>query len=102
MQLLQRRLHLSAASHVLRHDGTFTLQTASVDLGNATLPCVAFDIAPHVVWDINALDVGGVNSAEEQDSSIGGDAGYVCLGVVHMKEEVQDKEQVEVGKRRAR
>ena len=25
--------------------------------------------------------MGGVNSAREQDSSIGGDAGYVCLGV---------------------
>ena len=31
----------------------------------------------------------------EQDSSVGGDAGYVCLGVVHM-EEVQDRVQVEV------
>ena len=34
-----------------------------------------------------------------QDSSIGGDAGYVCLGVVHMKEEVQDRVQVEVGRK---
>ena len=43
--------------------------------------------------------VGGVNSARVQDSSIGGDAGYVCLGVVHMKEEVQDRLQVEVGRK---
>ena len=42
--------------------------------------------------------VGRVNSAREQDSSIGGDAGYVCLGVVHMEEEVQDRVQVEVGR----
>ena len=37
-----------------------------------------------------------MNSAREQDSSIGGDAGNVCLGVVHMEEEVQDRVQVEV------
>ena len=37
-------------------------------------------------------------SAREQDSSIGGDAGYVRLGVVHMEEEVQDRVQVEVGR----
>ena len=42
--------------------------------------------------------MGGVKSAREQDSSIGGDAGYVCLGVVHMEEEVQDRVQVEVGR----
>ena len=42
--------------------------------------------------------MGGVNSAREQDSSIGRDAGYVCLGVVHMEEEVQDRVQVEVGR----
>ena len=41
---------------------------------------------------------GGVNSAREQDSSIGEDAGYVCLGAVHMEEEVQDRVQVEVGR----
>ena len=39
--------------------------------------------------------MGGVNSAREQDSSIGGGAGNVCLGVVHMEEEVQDRAQVE-------
>ena len=39
-----------------------------------------------------------MNSAKEQDSSVGGDAGYVCLGVVHMEEEVQDRVQVEVGR----
>ena len=44
--------------------------------------------------------VGGVNSAREQNSSIGGRAGNVCLDVVHMEEEVQDR--VQVGKRRAR
>ena len=42
--------------------------------------------------------VGGVNSAREQDSSVGGDADYVCLGVVHMEDEVQDRVQVEVGR----
>ena len=42
--------------------------------------------------------MGGVNSAREQDSSVGGNAGYVCLGVVHMEEEVQDRVQVEVGR----
>ena len=42
--------------------------------------------------------MGGVNSAREQDSSVGGDAGYVCLGVVHMEEEVQVRVQVEVGR----
>ena len=42
--------------------------------------------------------MGGVNSAREQDSSVGGDAGYDCLGVVHMEEEVQDRVQVEVGR----
>ena len=39
-----------------------------------------------------SLFVGGVNSAREQDSSIGGGANNVCLGVVHMEEEVQDRE----------
>ena len=39
-----------------------------------------------------------MNSAREQDSSVGGDAGYVCLGVVHMEEEVQDRVQVEMGR----
>ena len=42
--------------------------------------------------------MGRVNSAREQDSSIGGGAGNVCLGVVHMEEEVQDRAQVEVGR----
>ena len=42
--------------------------------------------------------VGGVNSAREQDSSVGVDAGYVCLDVVHMEEEVQVRVQVEVGR----
>ena len=42
--------------------------------------------------------MGGVYSASEQDSSVGGDAGYDCLGVVHMEEEVQDRVQVEVGR----
>ena len=37
----------------------------------------------------------GVNSAREQDSSIGGGAGNVCLGVAYMEEEVQDRVQVE-------
>ena len=42
--------------------------------------------------------MGGVNSAREQDSSIGGGAGNVCLGVIHMEEEVQDRVLVEVGR----
>ena len=42
--------------------------------------------------------MGGVYSAREQDVSVGGDAGYVCLGVVHMEEEVQVRAQVEVGR----
>ena len=42
--------------------------------------------------------MGGVNSAREQDSSIGGGASNVCLGVIHMEEEVQDRVQVEVGR----
>ena len=42
--------------------------------------------------------MGGVNSAREQDSSVGGDAGYDCLGAVHMEEGVQDRVQVEVGR----
>ena len=40
----------------------------------------------------------GWYSAREQNSSAGGDAGYVCLGVVHMEEEVQDRVQVEAGR----
>ena len=50
----------------------------------------------HMVLDFDWVIVGGVSSAREQDSSIGGDAGNVCLGVVHMEEEVQDRVQVEV------
>ena len=42
--------------------------------------------------------VGGANSAREQDSSVGGDTGYDCLGVVHMEEGVQDRIQVKVGR----
>ena len=42
--------------------------------------------------------MGGVYSAREQDSSIGGVAMVICLGVVHMEEEVQDRVQVEVGR----
>ena len=42
--------------------------------------------------------VGEVHSAREQDSSIGGDASNVCLGVVYMEEEVQVRVQVEVGR----
>ena len=42
--------------------------------------------------------VGGVNSSRERDSSIGGGTGIVCLGVVYMEEEVQDRAQVEVGR----
>ena len=39
-----------------------------------------------------------MSSAREQDASVGGDAGYDCLGVVHMEEEVQVRVQVEVGR----
>ena len=42
--------------------------------------------------------MGGVNSAREQDSSVGADAGHVCLGVAHMEEEVQVRVQAEVGR----
>ena len=44
----------------------------------------------------SSTSVAGVTSAREQDSSIGGSASNVCLGVVHMEEEVQDRVQVEV------
>ena len=50
----------------------------------------------------NVWPVGGVYSAREQDSSFGGGAGYVCLGVLHMEEEVQDRAQVEVGREEKR
>ena len=46
--------------------------------------------------------VRGVNSARGQDSSVGGGAGVICLGVVHMEEEVQDRVQVEVGREEQR
>ena len=46
----------------------------------------------------SSTSVAGVNSARKQDSSIGGGASNVCLGVVHMEEEVQDRVQVEVGR----
>ena len=39
--------------------------------------------------------MGGVKSAKGHDSSIGGGASNVCLGVVHMEEEVQE---VDVGR----
>ena len=42
--------------------------------------------------------VGGVYSATEQDSLVGGGAKVICLGVVHMEEGVQVKVQVEVGR----
>ena len=42
--------------------------------------------------------MGGVNCANGQDFSVGGGAGNVCLGVVHMEEEVQDRVPVEVGR----
>ena len=50
------------------------------------------------IWNCTSVTVGGVNSARGQDTSFGGDAGYVCLGAVHMEEEVQDGVQVEVGR----
>ena len=39
-----------------------------------------------------------MSSAKGQDSSFGGGAVVICLGVVHMEEEVQDRVQVEVGR----
>ena len=42
--------------------------------------------------------MGGVYSAREQDSSVGGGTGKNCLGVVHIQEEVQDRVQVEMGR----
>ena len=43
-------------------------------------------------------DVGRVNSARGQDSSFGGGAVVICLGVVHMEQEVEDRVPVEVGR----
>ena len=48
--------------------------------------------------DSVSVSVRGVNSAREQDSSVGGVAVVTCRGVVHMEEEVQDRVQVEVGR----
>ena len=42
--------------------------------------------------------MGRVNSAREQDFSIGGVAVVLCLGVVHMEEEIQDRMQLEMGR----
>ena len=42
--------------------------------------------------------MGEVNSAREQDSSVGGGTGNKSLGVVHMEEGVQVRVQVEVGR----
>ena len=42
--------------------------------------------------------MGGVYSARVQDSSVGGGAGVICLGVVHKEEGVQVRVQVEVGR----
>ena len=39
--------------------------------------------------------MGGVTSARGQDSSVGGGAEVICLGVVHMEEGVQVRVQVE-------
>ena len=41
--------------------------------------------------------MGGVYSAKGQDSSVGGGAGVIFPGVVHMEEGVQVRVQVEVG-----
>ena len=38
-----------------------------------------------VVKELGLTTLGGVNSAREQDSSFGGDAGYDFLGVVHVE-----------------
>ena len=42
--------------------------------------------------------MGGVYSAKGEDSSVGGGAGVICLGVVHMEEGVQVRVQVEMGR----
>ena len=42
--------------------------------------------------------MGGAYPAREQDSSVGGSAGVICLGVVHREEGVQVRVQVEVGR----
>ena len=47
---------------------------------------------------LQCVYVGGVYSASKQNSSVVGGAWYVCLGAVHMEEEVQDRVQVEVGR----
>ena len=46
--------------------------------------------------------MGGVYPARGQDSSVGGGAGFICLGVVHMEEGVQvecGREEVEDGEK---
>ena len=45
---------------------------------------------------LGSQPVGGVHSAKWQDSSLGGGAGVICFGVVHVEEEVQVRVQVEV------
>ena len=42
--------------------------------------------------------MGGVYSAREQDSSVGGGTGNNCLAVVHTEEGVQVRAQLEVGR----
>ena len=51
-----------------------------------------------VVKELGLITCVRVNSARRQDSSVGGGAGNVCLGAVHMEEDVQDRVQVEVGR----
>ena len=47
-------------------------------------------------------NVGGVYSAREQDSSVGGGTGYNCLGVVHMEEECSGQGPCRNGKRKSK
>ena len=80
----------SSASH--KYEGTASL---SLDSSGKMISVVS------ELWKSSGSlgsSVRGVNSAREQDSSVGGDAGYVCLGAVHMEEEVQDRVHVEVGR----
>ena len=52
----------------------------------------------HDTTNVAKHPVGGVSPAREQDSSVGGVAVVICLGVVHMEGGVQVRVQVEVGR----
>ena len=51
-----------------------------------------------VVKELGLITCGRSVFARVQDSSVGGGAGVICLGVVHMEGGVQVRVQVEVGR----